>query len=174
MRRGKLILAGAAAALILAAGGWYLGSPWWTLWRMREAARAGDVAALASYIDQPAVVARAKARARAMWGSVLTTPLADTGSARRFLALARRKLAELERERGDAPTELLDWFAGIPVRWGGLGAYRTRRSDPFIFRHGLDRFEVRERGAGLENGPVLSFRRHGLGWKLEDARWGQQ
>lgn len=54
MPKPKWTLAAAIALASLAAG-WWFGSPWWTLWRMREAAAAGDAQALASYIDFPAV-----------------------------------------------------------------------------------------------------------------------
>jgi hypothetical protein len=141
---------------------------------MREAARAGDLAAFASYVDRPALAARTKARARTLFGSVLAMPLADTGNSRRFVAFARRKLAELERQSGNSPSDLLGWLAEMPVRRGGLGGCRTRDRDPVVVHHGLDRFDLRDRRASAENGPALTFRRHGLGWKLEDARWGQQ
>jgi hypothetical protein len=155
MRRRRLILVGiAAAALIAAPAAWYYGSPWWTLWRMREAAQAGDLATLL--------------------GSVLTMALADSHNARRLVAYAKRKLAEVERSSGDSPADLTGWLAEVPVRWGGLGGYRTKDNDPIVIHHGLDRFDLRDRRASEENGPVLSFRRHGLGWKLEDAQWGQQ
>jgi hypothetical protein len=171
-QRGRLGLT--AAALLAAGAGWYYGSPWWTLWRMREAARAGDVANFSTYVDAPALAERTKARARTRLGSVLTTALDDSDNSRRFVALARRRLAELERRGGDAPAGLLGWLSEMPVRRGGLGGYRTRNYDPVVIRHGLDRFDLRDRRASVEYGPVLSFRRHGLGWKLEDAQWGQQ
>ncbi|MFL6844692.1 MAG: DUF2939 domain-containing protein [Allosphingosinicella sp.] len=50
----------AVAALLLLAGGWWIASPWWTLWRMRDAAEAGDARALAAYIDFPALRASTK------------------------------------------------------------------------------------------------------------------
>jgi Protein of unknown function (DUF2939) len=53
-RQARIAIA-AAALLAAAAAGWWFASPWWTLWRMREAAAAGDSAALASYIDFPAL-----------------------------------------------------------------------------------------------------------------------
>lgn len=175
MKRARLIGAGiAVAALIAAPATWYHGSPWWTLWRMREAAQAGDIRALAAYIDQPTLAAREKARARALWGSALTTPLGDSDNARRFVALAGRKLEEVEREAAAGPTELAGWLAEIPVRWGGLGGYRTKDQDPVVVRHGPGRFDLRDRRHSGENGPVLGFRRHGLGWKLEDVRRGRQ
>ena len=50
MKRRGIVVAG-CAIIIVAAAGWYWGSPWWTLYRMREAARAGDAEVLARYVD---------------------------------------------------------------------------------------------------------------------------
>ncbi len=41
-------------AAVLATGV-YLGSPWWTLWNVEQAARAGDAGAVAKAVDFPAV-----------------------------------------------------------------------------------------------------------------------
>lgn len=62
MKRRSVAVA-ACAVIILAAFGWYWGSPWWTLYRMREAARAGDVEGLARYVDYDGIDARRKAAA---------------------------------------------------------------------------------------------------------------
>jgi hypothetical protein len=174
MKRKRLALAAVAAALLAVPPGWYYGSPWWTLWRMREAARAGNFATVLSYADRPTLVARAAARTKAVWGSVLTMKLGDGESDRRLVDLARRTLGRADREAAVWPPDLTEWLVEMPVRWGGLGGYRTRTYDPVVLRHGLDRFEVRDRLASADYGPVLYFRRHGLGWKLEDVRWGQQ
>ncbi len=160
------MLAAAAGVLIASAAGWYWGSPWWTLWRMREAAQAGDLARLASYTDARAIEAEAKAQARRSWGSIEPAVRGDARSNGRFIALARRMLAEAKRYRFRAG-EVRDWLADTPI----LG---RRDGDPYVVHRGLDRFEVRYRGTGLENGPILAFRRHGLGWKLAGVRWGQQ
>ena len=61
MRKARWTLAAAIALASLAAG-WWFGSPWWTLRRMREAAAAGDAQALASYIDFPALRASTRER----------------------------------------------------------------------------------------------------------------
>jgi hypothetical protein len=173
-RRRLILAATAAAALIALPAAWYYGSPWWTLWRMREAARAGDRATLLAYADRPTLAAREAARAKAFWGSVLAIKAGDSDRERRLADLARRRLRSADRDSGVWPPDLTGWFGDIPVRWGGLGGYRTRRYEPVIVHYGLDRFELRDRLASSENGPVLYFRRHGLGWKLEDVRWGQQ
>jgi hypothetical protein len=164
------MMAAAAAALIAAAGGWYLASPWWTLWRMREAVRSGDVERLAAYVDLEAIRGQAARDSKASWGSILRTVRADTPARRRLVELARHRLAD--------PGHLVDfrpWLAAIPIRFAGLGGgsgdagYR-----PYVVHRGLDNFELRQEGASLDNGPLLTFRRHGLGWKLAGVRWGQQ
>jgi hypothetical protein len=169
MRGGRrLWTAGAAAALLVAVpAGWYFGSPWWTLWRIREAARAGDVGTLAAYVDYRAIGRRAAAEARATWSSVIPALLEDRGSGR-LSAPTRRRIVAALRGRPAQLEELRPWFVTLSLRPG------ARRGDPYIVHRGLDRFEVRDRGMSEDHGPLLSFRRHGLGWKLEGVRWGQQ
>ncbi|HYI39842.1 MAG TPA: DUF2939 domain-containing protein [Allosphingosinicella sp.] len=62
MRKSRTIALAAAALLALLASGWWFGSPWWTLWRMRKAAQSGDSEALAGYIDFPALRASTRAQ----------------------------------------------------------------------------------------------------------------
>ena len=64
MRKTGTIALAAAGLFALLAAGWWFGSPWWTLWRMREAAAAGDSGTLASYIDFPALRASTRAQLR--------------------------------------------------------------------------------------------------------------
>ena len=173
-RRGKWLAAALAAAALLVPAGWYFGSPWWTLWRMREAARAGNLAAIAAYVDLPRIAATERAQARSWWGSVLTTPVRDSETSRRFLALARRTLAGLDRAHTTGPEDLRGWLGEIEVGRGLLGPLARRQGDPHVIHHGLSAFEVRYDGSSLEYGPVLAFERRGLGWKLVGARWGQQ
>ncbi len=40
---------------VILVGGAYLGSPWWTMWNVEQAARAGDAGAVAKVVDFPAV-----------------------------------------------------------------------------------------------------------------------
>lgn len=168
-------MATAAALLIALPACWYFGSPWWTLWRMREAARAGDWKTVASYADAGALEAQARAEAASWWRSVLAHPLrSDPEGKASWIARARQGLAELRTKPHFQLAELRPWLSNLPVRWAGLGGYSTREMEPYIVHQGLDAFEVRERGFSEESGPVLRFRRHGLGWRLTGVRWGQQ
>lgn len=176
MRRSRLILAAAATALLAALpAAWYFGSPWWTLWRMREAARAGDYATLASYVDAAALEADAKAQARSWWRGVLEKPLTrDPEGAARWIARARRNLVDLETHPQIALSDLRPWLSEIPIRRPAPRAGAPRPYRPYIRHQGLRGFEVRDEDASEDLGPVLTFRRHGLGWRLAGARWGQQ
>jgi hypothetical protein len=170
MRRGRAILAGAAAAALIALpAGWYYGSPWWTLWRIREAARAGDVRTLAGYVDLAAIARRGAAEARASWGAIIPTVRNDDELGRRLVAFARRKIAEAESGALFGMSDIRPGLANMSIRIIGGG-----RGDVYVVHRGFDSFEVRDRGMSLESGPLLTFRRHGLAWKLEGFRWGQQ
>ncbi|HEX4739347.1 MAG TPA: DUF2939 domain-containing protein [Allosphingosinicella sp.] len=178
MKRGTGILIAAAAALLIALPvGWYFGSPWWTLWRIREAARAGDVKALDSYVDWNAVRNGFWSQAQKSWGSVIAEVRPNGDGARRLIGLAKRILAKpatdgLSSSDGD---RIRAWLAEIPVGTGGLSEGKDQDGRrPAIVHHGLNEFSVIDPGASKEAGPVLTFRRHGLGWKLEGVRFGQQ
>jgi len=142
MRAGKWILAATAALAILAAG-WWFGSPWWTLWRMREATQAGDAGTLASYIDFPAVRASTKAQLKPRLGGLgaaLARPAVDALVSPTALRLALLK----KRERADG---------------AGLDLVRT----------GASEFRLHREGARGGKGDLV-FRRRGLGWKLAEVR----
>ena len=137
------LFAGAAAALLILAAGWWFGSPWWTLWRMREAAAAGDSDTLASYIDFPAVRASANAQLRPRLGGLgaaFARPAVDALVSPTALRLALLK----KRERADG--------AGLELIRTGAGEFRLHRE-----------------GAAAGKGDLV-FRRHGLGWKLVEVR----
>jgi len=137
MRKGRSFPV-AAALLVLLAAGWWFGSPWWTLWRMREAAQAGDAEALAAYIDFPALRASTRARLAPRLGplgSALARPAVDA-----LVSPAALRLALLGRSEGGGP--------------GEVELVRTAAGEFRVERGGRD----------------LIFRRHGLGWKLEEIR----
>lgn len=141
MRKGRTIALAAAALLALLAAGWWFGSPWWTLWRMREAARAGDSETLAAYVDFPAL--RASTREQlglGPLGGLLAGPAVD--------ALVSPEALRLALE------------SGLGSGSGGGG----ERSEVELVRTDAGEFRV-----GRE-GRQLVFRRHGLHWKLEEIR----
>src|SRR3954468_4894649 len=115
MKRRRFILAGTAAALAALAAGWYWGSPWWTLWRMREAARAGDVGTLASYVDFAGIGRRWSEQARTSWINTIPRVSPRTTNSHSFIAFARRQIAEAERGGPGRPAELSPWLSKLPI-----------------------------------------------------------
>jgi hypothetical protein len=144
MRKGRSI-ALFAALLVLLGAGWWFGSPWWTLWRMREAARAGDSDALAAYVDFPALRASTRDQLGSRLGplgGLIAGPALDAAISPEALRLA----------------------LGEGRDGGGGGNHGSEPQDVDISRTGASEFRVRgTRGD-------LVFRRHGLGWKLEEIR----
>jgi hypothetical protein len=136
MRRGLTIALAAAIALLLCAG-WWFASPWWTLWRINEAAEARDSEAVAAYVDLPSLRASTREQLAARFG-----PLAG--------ALA-----------GPAVDTLIS-PTGIRVALENRGSGDGGKVD--LVRTGASEFRVRREGGDL------IFRRHGLGWKLEEIR----
>src|SRR4051812_8999459 len=157
MRRRRIILGIAAAALLIAApAGWYFGSPWWTLWRMRDAARAGDAERLASYVDFESLRAQAPGKVRSSFGSFLgrVHPGREGGA---LADLAARELSRRVVEPAVGPDALRLWLRALRFDGGsGQGGYR-----PLVEHQGIDRFVVRN-ARDPEHGAALTFGRLGL------------
>jgi hypothetical protein len=146
MRKGRTIGFAGAALLALLAIGWWFGSPWWTLWRIREAAEARDSEALAAYVDFPALRASTRAQLGSRLGplgGLLAGPVLDRVISPEALRLALLHSREIRGGEG-----------------GGGGESAGGETD--LVRTGASEFRVRRKGGDLV------FRRHGLGWKLEE------
>jgi hypothetical protein len=116
---------------------------------MREAAEAGDANALAAYVDFPALRASTRAQLGARLGplgGLVAGPALDAAISPEALRLA------LGNGQGSAS------------RGGGGRGEKSGPHDVDIFRTGASEFRVRGRHSDLV------FRRHGLGWKLEEIR----
>jgi hypothetical protein len=173
-RKPTKVAAAVLAAAVALAIGWYWASPWWTLWRMREAARTGDGAALAAYADFPEISARHRRDFR-MWMRSVLEGASDTEEARSFRARAARELARPDSDVFIADADIRPWLAELPVRFAGLGSGTdVNRQRLYVVHYGLDGFEARYSGSDWEMGPLLTFHRNGLGWRLVEVRWGQQ
>ena len=157
----------AAIAVVLAAGGWWLASPWWTLRAMREAAAAQDEKALSAHVDYPALRASVKSEiAKQMAGSgggeaggTLATVVAAIAGPIVDAAITPQGVqAMFEVRDGTKPG------GAAPATSGGMLPSLPAANDrPAIERDGIDQFRVRwqEQGTG-----TMVFRRTGLGWKL--------
>ena len=174
-RRWTKLAAALAIAAMAVAILWYAVSPWWTLWRIREAARAGDLERMAAYVDYDEISARQIRDFRMWMRSVLETVEANTAGGDSFRAYAARQLARPDSDLAARPEDARPWLASLRIAFAGLGPPPADGGYPiYLVRQGLDGFEVREPGANSELGPVLSFRREGLGWRLVGMRVGQQ
>jgi hypothetical protein len=131
MTRSTRIIAGAAAVLlILAPFGWWFASPWWTLSRMRDAARAGDADALAAHVDFPALRASTREQLRPRLGplsGLLAGPAVDALISPEALRLALLHGGAGATEGGSASDA-----SGADERGGapGRGWARTTWSAP--------------------------------------------
>jgi hypothetical protein len=152
----------AIAMAVIAAAGWYFGSPPYTLSRMKSAAEAGNSDALAGYVDFPALredlkaelMAKMAAEARKdtsgfgglglAFGSAMIGPLVDgfvSPAGLRAAFIAKRNDAAKPKPAG--PVQVAD--------------------KPVIKRRGLSEFLL---ASEEEPNSGLVFTRHGLGWKL--------
>jgi len=143
-----------AALLVLAGVGWWFGSPWLTLYQMKRAAEARDMAALSAYIDYPALRRDMKAQIRARVGPTREGP-------RELGDLVAGALAQGVVEAAVRPEAIGAIFAAGAVL--GPSAPPIRAEDLTMRRDGFDQFRmVRKDGAPGE----IVFRREGFGWKL--------
>ncbi|APE29119.1 DUF2939 domain-containing protein [Aurantiacibacter gangjinensis] len=146
--------------IALAFGGWYFASPWLAMRSLADAAQAQDVAALEEKVDFPAFRASASDQlttvAREQGG-----PLGELGG-----ALAERFGGDLI-DRAVTPENVGNLVASGALI-GGLVPERLRTQELGwdVERDGLDHFRAVGTFEDGTAGPILLFRRDGLGWKL--------
>lgn len=176
----RTIVTAVVALAVLAFAGAYFGSPWFTAWELMRAARNGDVAALQSHIDMPAVRASLKGqinerleksfakRARkhdplaelgVMFGAALVDKAVDAAVTPETIAEAMRT-AHAPDPRKSAPPPPVEEEAGASpkVKVG-------------FAMMGLNRFDMRLSPADEPDRRLtLILRRRGLfDWKLTDV-----
>ncbi|WP_265562047.1 DUF2939 domain-containing protein [Sphingomicrobium arenosum] len=157
----KVVVILLVAALVV--GGWWYGSPLLTLKDMRDAALAGDAAALSGHVDYEAmrVDVRSEVREAAterLEGSGIPGGIAGLGG-----ALAERRAGALV-DQLVRPETVAAMFAADEMSEGQARAMVPDLSEEelVVTRHGFDRFT-----AGMPAQPIhAEFRRDGLGWKL--------
>ncbi|HEX8214868.1 MAG TPA: DUF2939 domain-containing protein [Allosphingosinicella sp.] len=199
MTRNKRI-AIAAAALVALAAGWYFGSPRWTLWQMSRAAEARDSEKLAAYIDFPTLrettreqmKAQLAAKARqgggaddgfgalgAMMGLAMIDPMIDGLLTPETMRMAFEKVPDVGDSGAEAGGSGADKRgsgagaggsgAGASAAGGNKGPLGIDPDDMKLVHKGPNEFRLRKKDAKGEAGDLI-FRRHGLGWKLEEVR----
>lgn len=153
-----LVLVGGAAI------GWYAVTPRSTVEDLREAARAGDTAALDELIAYDSVRANLKTDLRGRLDRMADRdqPLATLG------AVIGGAFVEGLIDTFVSPMGLSLILAGrSPEEDAPARSAAEAEADYTIDRQGVDRFAVRFESDGTDGTvPVLEFRRHGLDWRL--------
>jgi len=177
MRKGWI--AGAVAALVALAVGWYFASPAWTLRSMAAAAQANDSDKLSSYIDFPKVQQSAKSQIKAQVvqemmgqnngfaaigmaiGMQMIDPMIDAVISPEGMraAFAKRAAEKKEARQVSAPVK-----AGTTDKPFGLDTANAE-----ILRTDFNHFRLRNKAEGRKAGELV-FERRGLGWVLSDIR----
>ncbi|MBN8806947.1 MAG: DUF2939 domain-containing protein [Sphingomonas sp.] len=169
----KWIIAIVVVALVAGAG-WYFGSPWWTLYQVKEAAERKDVDALIGYIDFDALRADLKVQ---MHEAARKDAAADHSP----IDPAAEAMADESMDSQVTPANvrslLRDQFAPKPKASGGAATSGGAKSpspidqigkDIAVDRTSFDSFVVQ--GRDKPDGVRLTFARRGLGWKLAGLR----
>jgi hypothetical protein len=172
MKRRGIVVAGCATIIVVVAAGWYWGSPWWTLHRMREAARVGDAEVLARYVDYAGMHARDRSAAPHYWSLPPDAAPAETPDGRRLREWLQRMRAEALSAPPMGFADIAPWLSQMPIRVGGFGAPGPDGYRPVIDRRSFNEFRVVDERSP-DNGR-LTFRRRGGGWRLEEVQFAQQ
>lgn len=149
--------------LIVAAGAWAWGSPYWTVSRLKQAADARDVATLSAHVDYPAVRESLKLQLRERLGRTRSSddPLEALGAAvaERFAAPVVDALVTPEGVR-------VIFATGAGASANRPGTLGVKADAMTLRRDGLGQFSLVQR----EGGGALVFRLQGLRWMLTDIR----
>lgn len=160
MRLAKIAL---LAAPLLLAGGWYWGSPYWTLKQIRDAAQAGNSDALATHVDFPALRADMKAE---MAAQVMAKSKQDDGGFGKLGEIFALAMVDKLIDGMISPAGLRVMFAGADTVDGSNSKPLQMNMDDVRIEHtGLSGFKLHRAKTGDEKA-VLVFARDGLGWKL--------
>lgn len=169
MKMTKQIWAiGAAILLLLLGGGWYFGSPYWTLQQFQKAAQSHDATALSSNIDFEALRTDLKADlASAMQEKAKNNSGTEATGALFASALAGQMIDQMVTPQGvetlmnRAKAQSGGPKAGISMG-PDLNSLDMSKFD--IQRSGFSEFRLVNKEQP-DNGALI-FRRDGLGWKL--------
>lgn len=142
--------------LLVAIGGWAVGSPYYTLWQMKRAAEARDIDALAGHVDFDRVRDSVKTQ--------LSDRMRGSGEAGGVIgALVRAGIADTVVDAAVSPEGMRFIFAAAPLAQSARpGTIRMKANEMRFRRVAFDRFELTR-----SDGAALRFRLHGMGWKLE-------
>lgn len=149
-----------AVLAIVLAGGWLWASPQVTLWQLKRAADAGDIAALSAHIDYPALRASVKQELRGK--------LDTRGGGLEALAGAiADRLGDPLVDAVVSPQGMRLVFAGAAAKPSGTPPLGITADTMTVRRETLGRFALVDSG---RPGTELVFAYRGLGWKLVGIR----
>ena len=161
--------------VLLAGAGWYFGSPWWTLYQVKQAAQRKDVEALIGYIDFDALRADLKAQ---MHDQARKEAAAEHGPIDPEAESMADETVNAEVNPDTVRRFLREQFAAKPSAGAAPAAGGDDKSgssaidqigkDIAVDRTAFDTFTVR--GKDKPDGARLTFKLHGLGWKLAGLR----
>jgi hypothetical protein len=146
---------------LLLVGGWYYGTPYWTLHQMREAVRDHDGAALAEHIDTPALRENLSRQMRAKL-SIETHKEEGLGALGAILAGAM--IGPLI-DRMVSPDGLQALLDGVPAGGGPAKPTALTSKKPEIDHDGVSGFRVHDPRHAAGEGDLI-FKREGIAWKL--------
>ena len=150
--------------VLLAGGGWVWGSPYYTLWQMKQAAESRDVDALASHVDFDAVRSSVKEQVSAQLRRERGGLLGEGGLV--LGALVHAGLADTAIDAAVSPNGMRFIFAAAPLAESEPpSAIKLKANEMRYRRLSFNRFELTR-----ADGAALEFRLQGVNWKLIDVR----
>jgi hypothetical protein len=158
MRRWRIAAAG---LLGIAGGGWLWGSPYLTLWQLKKAADAGDLAAISAKIDYPAVRADLKAQVHERAARSEGSALEQLGAA------VAEQFADPVIDAAITPEGMRTLFASAAVADAARPGFASGKPGEMrVRRDTMGRFSLTSNGTG----PELVFELRGLSWRVTAVR----
>lgn len=173
MRKWTIVV---VVVVALAGAGWYFGSPWWTLYQVKQAAERKDVEALIGYIDFDALKLDIKTQMHAQARQEAAAEHSPIDPAAEEMA---DQTVDSEVSAGNVRQFLRAQFgakpnaAAAPSSSGGGEPGGSSPADQIgkniaLDRAAFDTFVVH--GRDKPDGVWLTFKLHGLGWRLAGLR----
>jgi hypothetical protein len=165
----KIITIGGGVVAILACGGWYFGSPYYTLKSIRDAVEAKDGAAVASYVNFPELRKDLKKDLSNLFAEEAKKEPGMASIAGAFGSAIVDKIID-EVVTPDGVTKVFAQQIGkAGAKTDADKATETNKSDEDfeIVRNGFSEFIIKNKPKdGKTEQGGLVFGRDGLGWKL--------
>lgn len=158
-----------AAAAMAVFSGWYVGSPWLTLYNITSAVERHDVEGTIGYVDFEALRRNLKDQVHAV-AAAQRVPATDSSGWSTPNPVPQQLAAlDLQIDAYVTPDTARALFARSEAPRPGVGYTPGELGrDVTIDRETLGRFVARRKGD--ETGAGLVFTAHGLGWKLSGFR----